>query len=64
MKKCKKYKSENQKLKSNKRINKTQLKTTRLTTNLYTINKNDLQTNTSKIDGIAFRGGAHIQQGS
>ena len=28
--------------------------------NLYTINKNGLQTNTSKIDGIAFRGGAHI----
>ena len=36
------------------------LKTARLTTNLYTINKNGLQTNTSKIDGIAFRGGAHI----
>ena len=36
-----------------------QLKTTRLLTNLYTINKNDLQTNTNKIDGIAFRGGAH-----
>ena len=33
---------------------------TSLTTNLYTINKNGLQTNTSKIDGIAFRGGAHI----
>ena len=32
--------------------------------NLYTINKNGLQTNTSKIDGIAFRGGAHTQQGS
>ena len=29
-----------------------------------TINKNGLQTNTSKIDGIAFRGGAHTQQGS
>ena len=27
---------------------------------IYTINKNGLQTNTSKIDGIAFRGGAHI----
>ena len=41
-----------------------QLKTAPLTTNLYTINKNGLQTNMSKIDGIAFRGGAHIQQGS
>ena len=40
-----------------------QLKKTRLRTNLYTINKNGLQTNTSKIDGIAFHGGAHIQQG-
>ena len=39
-------------------------KTTRLTTNLYTINKNGLQTNTSTTDGIAFRGGAHTQQGS
>ena len=35
------------------------IKTARLTTNLYTINKNGLQTNTSKIDSIAFRGGAH-----
>ena len=41
-----------------------QLKTARLTTNRYTINKNGLQTSTSKIDGIAFRGGAHTQQGS
>ena len=40
------------------------IKTARLTTNLYTINKNSLQTNTSKIDGIAFRGGEHTQQGS
>ena len=36
-----------------------QLKTVPLTTNLYTINKNGLQTNTSKTDGIAFRDGAH-----
>ena len=35
-----------------------------LYTNLYTINKNGLYTNTSKIDGIALRGGAHIQQHS
>ena len=28
------------------------------------LNKNGLQTNTSKIDSIAFRGGAHTQQGS
>ena len=41
-----------------------QVKTTRLTTNLYTINKNGLQTNTSKIDGIVFRDGVHTQQGS
>ena len=41
-----------------------QLKTARLTTNLYAINKNGVRTNTSKIDGIAFRGGAHTQQGS
>ena len=41
-----------------------QLKTTRLTTNLYKINENGLQTNTSKIDGIAFRCGAHTQEGS
>ena len=41
-----------------------QLKTARLTANLYTINKNGLQTNTSTIDGIGFRGGAHTQQGS
>ena len=41
-----------------------QLKTTHITTNLSTINKNGLQTNMSKIDGIAFRGGAHTQQGS
>ena len=41
-----------------------QLKTIRLRTNLYTINKNGLQTNTSKTDGITFRGGAHTQQGS
>ena len=40
------------------------IKTARLTTNLYAINKNGLQTNTSQIDGIAFRGGAHTQQGS
>ena len=29
--------------------------------NLCAINKNCLQTNMSKIDGIAFRGGAHTQ---
>ena len=29
----------------------------------YAINENGLQTNTSKIDGIAFRGGAQTQQG-
>ena len=40
-----------------------QPKTTRLRTNLYTINKNGLQTNTSKIDGITFRGGARTQKG-
>ena len=34
-----------------------------LRTNLYTINKNGLSTNTSKIDGITFRSGAHNQQG-
>ena len=38
-----------------------QLKTTRLRTNLYTINKNGLQTTLSKIDGITFRGGAFTQ---
>ena len=31
---------------------------------LIYIYKNGLQTNTSKIDDIAFRGGAHTQQGS
>ena len=41
-----------------------QLKTPRLRTNLYTINKNGIQTNTSKTDGIAFHGGVHTQQGS
>ena len=40
------------------------IKTTRLSTDLYTINKNGLQTKTSKTDGIAFRGGAHTHQGS
>ena len=30
--------------------------------NIYAINKNGLQTNTSKINGIVFRGGAHTQQ--
>ena len=29
---------------------------------LCTINKNSLQTSTSKIDDIKFRGGAHTQQ--
>ena len=41
-----------------------QLKTTRLTTKSYTINKNGLQTNTSKIDGIACGCEAHTEQGS
>ena len=40
-----------------------QLKTTRLRTNLYTINKSGPQPKKSKIYGIAFRGGAHTQQG-
>ena len=39
-----------------------QLKTTHPRKNLYRINKNGLYTNTSKIDGIAFYFGAHIQQ--
>ena len=30
--------------------------------NLYAINKNGLYTNTSKIDGIALRGEAHIPE--
>ena len=30
--------------------------------NLFTIDKNDLQTNMSKINDITFRGGAHTQQ--
>ena len=41
-----------------------QIKTTLLRTNLYRINKNGLQINTSKNDDIIFRGGAHIQQDS
>ena len=41
-----------------------QLKATSLRTNLYTINKNGLQTNTSKTDDITFRDGEHIQQSS
>ena len=36
-----------------------QLKTTRLRTNSYAINKNGLQANTSKTDDIAFLGEAH-----
>ena len=39
-----------------------QLKATRLRTNFYAINKNKLQTNMSKTDDIAFRGGAHSQR--
>ena len=39
-----------------------QLKTTRLRTNFYAINKNKLHTNMSKTDDKAFRGGAHFQQ--
>ena len=35
--------------------------TTWLRTNLYAINKNSLQTITSKTDHITFRGGAHTQ---
>ena len=37
------------------------LKTTHLRSNLYTINKNGLETNTSKTDGIPLHGGAHTQ---
>ena len=37
---------------------------TRLRANLYAITKNCVETNTTKIDGITFRGGAHTQQGS
>ena len=51
-------------IKSNAKYPYMQLKTTRLKTNFYEINKNGLQTNTSKIDGITFCGGAHTQQGS
>ena len=32
-----------------------------LRSNLNTINKNGLETNTSKTDGIPFHGGAHTQ---
>ena len=39
-----------------------QLKTTRLRTNSYAINKNGLKTNASKIDDIAFFGEAHTEQ--
>ena len=39
------------------------IKKTRLRTNVYAVNKNGLQTNTSKIDDIKFHGGAHTQQG-
>ena len=39
-----------------------QLKAVRLTTSLYTINKNGLQTNASKIDGIAFHSGAQVPE--
>ena len=38
------------------------IKRARLRTNLYTINKNGPQTNTSKFDDKAFRGGAHTQK--
>ena len=37
------------------------LKYSLYTLNLYKINENGLQANTTKIDGIAFRGGAHTQ---
>ena len=40
-----------------------QLKAMQIRTNLYTIHKNGLQTNVSKIDGITFCGGAHTQKG-
>ena len=39
-----------------------QLKTKQLRKNLYTINKSGLQKDTSKIDDIIFRGGAHTLQ--
>ena len=38
------------------------IKTARLKTNLYTINKNGIQTSTSKIDDITVCEGAHTQQ--
>ena len=37
------------------------LKTTHLRSNLNAINKNGLETNTSKTDGIPLHGGAHTQ---
>ena len=40
------------------------IKNKRVRTILYTINKNGLQTNMRKIDGIAVCGGAHTQHGS
>ena len=40
-----------------------QLKTPGLRTNFYRNDKNGLEKNTNKFDSIAFRGGAHIQQG-
>ena len=62
-------------LDSNKRTNKTAIKSNakifpiynlkqQVSEQTYTINKNGLQTNMRKVDGIAFGGGAHIQQGS
>ena len=37
------------------------LKTTHLRSNLSAINKNSLETNTSKTDGTLLHGGAHTQ---
>ena len=39
-----------------------QLKATQLQKNLYTINKNGVYKDASKIDDIIFHGGAHTQQ--
>ena len=38
------------------------IKRARLRINLYTINENGPQTNTSKFNDKAFRGGAHTQK--
>ena len=40
------------------------LKYSLYTLNLHKINENGLKANTTKIDGIAFRVGAHTQWGS